>query len=130
MAKKKGKSVSFDAMVKHFMQHHKIPTTKDVDRLLKRIDRMEKTIRSLQLARRRSAPVRGGQKPQDVGVKSAATASDLVLETIGRFNNGAGIKEIQERTGFGDKKLRNIIYRLNSIGKIQRISRGKYTVTD
>ena len=39
MAKKK--SVSFDAMVKFFMQHYNIPTKKDVDRIMDRLDRLE-----------------------------------------------------------------------------------------
>ncbi len=34
MARKKGKSISFDAMVKFFMQYYNIPTRKDIDKLM------------------------------------------------------------------------------------------------
>jgi hypothetical protein len=54
------------------------------------------------------------------------TSSDKALEVIKRFRNGVGFADIQERTGFGDKKLRNIIYRLHKMNKIVRKSRGVY----
>jgi DNA-binding IclR family transcriptional regulator len=50
----------------------------------------------------------------------------MVLEVIKRFKNGIEFSEIQERTGFGEKKLRNIIYRLHKMKKIARKSRGIY----
>jgi len=45
MARKKGKSVSFDAMVKFFMQYYNIPTRKDIDKLTIKIDNLEKLIK-------------------------------------------------------------------------------------
>ena len=45
MTRRKGKSVSFDAMVKFFMHQYGIPTKKDFEKVLERLDRMEKTIR-------------------------------------------------------------------------------------
>ena len=41
MSKRKGKTISFDAMVKFFMQNYNIPTKKDVDRLMAKLDRLE-----------------------------------------------------------------------------------------
>jgi len=41
MAKKKGKSVSFDAMVKFFLQYYNIPTRNDIIKLMDKIDRLE-----------------------------------------------------------------------------------------
>ena len=122
MTRKKGKSVSFDAMVKFFMRYYNIPTTKDVDKLLARMDRLDKAIRSFELyAKRRSTP---SVKAADE--KSTTNSSDMALEVIKRFKKGVGFSEIQARTGFGEKKLRNIIYRLNKMGKIVRKERGVY----
>ncbi|MDJ0830052.1 MAG: hypothetical protein QNI92_09395, partial [Desulfobacterales bacterium] len=45
MTRRKGKSVSFDAMVKFFMQQYNIPTRKDVDKMIVRLDRIERLIR-------------------------------------------------------------------------------------
>lgn len=122
MTRKKGKSVSFDAMVKFFMRYYNIPTKKDVDKLLARMDRLDKAIRSFELyAKRRSTP---SVKAADE--KSITNSSDMALEVIKRFKKGVGFSEIQARTGFGEKKLRNIIYRLNKMGKIVRKERGVY----
>jgi hypothetical protein len=45
---------------------------------------------------------------------------------IKRIKKGVGFSEIRTRTGFGEKKLRNIIYRLHKTKKIVRKSRGIY----
>jgi len=58
--------------------------------------------------------------------RTAMTSSDEALEVIKRFKKGVGFANIQARTGFEDKKLRNIIYRLHKMGKIVRQSRGLY----
>ena len=120
MARKKSKAISFDAMVKFFMQSYDIPTKKDVDRLLARLDRLENLIR-----------VSLDQKHFTAGAKisrrrTVQTAVDQVLEVIKRSKKGLGFSEIQDKTGFGDKKIRNIIFRLNKLGKIKRLSRGLY----
>ena len=46
MQKRKRKQVSFDAMVKFFMQYYDIPTKKDVDKLMAKMDQLEKLIKS------------------------------------------------------------------------------------
>ncbi len=119
MVRKKGKSVSFDAMVKFFMQNYNIPTKKDLKRLMIKLEQLEQTILRIsdESARGNRRITRG---------KSVMTASDNVLEVIKRFKQGVGFSEIQARTGFEEKKLRNIIYRLNKMGKIARKSRGLY----
>ena len=47
MPTKKGKTISFDAMVKFFMQNYNIPTKKDVDKVMAKLDRLENLIESL-----------------------------------------------------------------------------------
>ncbi len=123
MAKRRGKAVSFDAMVKFFMQAYDIPTKKDVKLILARLDRLERLISGLgQSARRR--------QDQSSGKKAGAqTASDTVLEVIRGADQALGLAQIQARTGYGEKKLRNIIFRLHKLGKIKRVSRGIYTAS-
>ena len=122
MARKK-KSVSFDAMVKFFMQQYDIPTKSDVKVILQRLDRLEALIQqSVGRAAPKSASSASGNKTG----KPIKTASDTVLDSIRRHRQGVGFAEIQARTGYGDKKLRNIIFRLHSKGKIKRQRRGIY----
>jgi len=119
MPKRKGKTPSFDWMVKFFMRQYNIPTKKDVDRLMAKLDRLENLIKQSALS------------PDNTGVrigrrKTALTAINVVLDAIKRSKQGIGFAAIQAKTGFDEKKIRNIIFRLNKIGKIKRKSRGIY----
>jgi hypothetical protein len=126
MTRRKGKPVSFDAMVKFFMQQYGIPTKKDFDKLVERLDRMEKIIReAVSLGR----PVRSSGFHSG-GTGGEISASEIVLEVISRSDEPVGIPEIREKTGFGDKKLRNIIFRLYKNGSIARKHRGRYVGVD
>jgi Replication protein A C terminal len=122
MPKRKGKTASFDAMVKFFMQQYNIPTKKDIDRLMAKLDRLENLINQSAMSPYSTA-VRIGRR------KTALTAIDVVLDTIKRSKQGIGFAAIQAKTGFDEKKIRNIIFRLNKIGKITRKSRGIYIAT-
>ena len=120
MQKRKGKAVSFDAMVKFFMQNYNIPTKKDVDRLMAKLDRLENLIKAAVASG--GYPLKGPAETR----KTAVTAVDMVFDVIKRSRHGLGFADIQAKTGFGDKKVRNIIFRLNKTGKIKRKSRGIY----
>ena len=120
MMRKKGKSVSFDAMVKFFIQNYNIPTKKDVENLQSRLDRIEQLIK-LESTRGSTAAA-----PKGVGKKAPLTALETVHNIIKRSRDGTTFKEIQTQTGFGDKKIRNVIFRLHKMGKIERKHRGVY----
>jgi hypothetical protein len=127
MARKKGKSPSFDAMVKFFLQYYNIPTRQDIDKLMAKMDRIEKLIKmsaATQAGRRGSGRTAAKGRPSTA--KAAITSSDKALAVIKRFKKGVGFAEIQVKTGFESKKLRNIIFRLHKTGKIVRKSRGIY----
>jgi hypothetical protein len=119
MSRKKGKTVSFDAMVKFFMQNYDIPTKKDVDKLMAKLDRLENLIKQTSL--RANGETSGHSRR-----RTAMTAVDIVLDTIKHAKQGLGFAEIQAKTGFDEKKIRNIIFRLNKTGKIKRKRRGVY----
>jgi hypothetical protein len=105
-------------MVKFFMQNYNIPTKKDVDQLITRLDRLENLIKS--------SMGTSNSRSRNTRRKSALTAVDIVLDTIRRSKNGIDFAQIQAKTGFDEKKIRNIIFRLNKTGKIKRKSRGIY----
>jgi hypothetical protein len=122
MAKRRGKPVSFDAMVKFFMHAYEIPTKRDIDRLNERLDRIERLIVSTAQGRtRRTSPDRTAARQNSI------SAADTVLDIVRRHPEGVGLTEIQLQTGFSDKKLRNIIFRLHKLGRLARKSRGIYT---
>ena len=123
----KGKSVSFDAMVKFFMHTYDIPTKKDVDKLMNKLDQIEKLLKSTggPAKRGRHASIKNNRGPKVKG-RSGSTAVNKVFEVIKGLKQGAGLPDIKEKTGFDEKKVRNIIFRLNKNGVIQRQSRGVY----
>lgn len=125
MARRKNKAISFDAMVKFFLKNYNIPTRTDIDKLNGRLDRLEKLIRANTslTGRRLSASGAAGNDPKR---QSVITATDMVLEAIQSHPQGAGFDDIQAITGFEDKKIRNIIYRLDKTCKISRKRRGIY----
>ena len=55
------------------------------------------------------------------------TATDQVLNIINKSKKGASTATLMKKTGFDDKKLRNIIFRAYREGKIQRAGRGLYS---
>lgn len=122
MTKRKGKTVSFDAMVKFFLHNYNIPTKRDIERLNERLDRMEKLIKT--------APVRSRRTAVKSDSGSPASATETLLDLIKRSKSSISIAQIREQTGYDDKKLRNIIYRLNQMGKIIRVNRGNYKATE
>jgi len=59
-------------------------------------------------------------------VKSA-TDTDKVLEIISRSKNGVSTAAIMQKTGYNQKKIANIIYRLRKQQKIKSVEKGVYT---
>ena len=122
MTKRKGKPVSFDAMVKFFMQQYNIPTRKDVEKMLIKLDRLEMLVKKLSISSKKASRKGRGRK--------AKTASNTVIDILKQYKNGADFAKLQARSKFNEKKLRNIIFRLHKIGKIERKNRGIYIVSN
>ena len=54
------------------------------------------------------------------------TAADSVLKIIGKSKKGVSTAAIIEQTGYNQKKVANIIYRLKNQGKIKTVQKGIY----
>ncbi len=125
---KKEKIVTLDAMMKVVLQKYNIATKKDVEKLLTRLDSLEKLIKKSTRTPARGVRSMEGSQPVKTRSRGTATAADVALEVVKTSKKGADFAEIQAKTGFPDKKLRNIIFRLNRLGKIKRKSRGIYVM--
>ena len=55
-----------------------------------------------------------------------ATATDLVLNIINRSKKGVDTATLMKKTGFNQKKVRNILQRTYKQGKIKRADKGIY----
>jgi len=125
---KTGKGMSFDGMVKFFLHYYRIPTRKDIEKLMDRIDQLEKLIKvKWNDGGKLKGFSLGAARKEELPGNEATSASDLVLSVIRKAGpEGASFAVIKQETGFADKKLRNIIFRLNKLEKISRKERGTY----
>jgi len=104
-------------------QSRKIEQEEDVEKIVTRIDQLEKMIINLADLKNRGFSKNSHQT-------SDLSATGIVLDIIKRHNKEITFKVIQEKTGFGEKKIRNIIFRLAKTNRITRISRGVYKLAD
>jgi len=75
---------------------------------------------------RKAAAKKAAKKPAAKKKATAPTATDQVLKVIKRFKKGVDVPTLMQRTGFEEKKLRNIVTRAFSQKKIKRVARGIY----
>jgi predicted Rossmann fold nucleotide-binding protein DprA/Smf involved in DNA uptake len=54
------------------------------------------------------------------------SGTQRVLTIIDRSRNGIDAKTLIKKTGFEDKKIRNILFKASQEGKIERVGRGIY----
>ena len=54
------------------------------------------------------------------------TATDKILKIIKRSKKGVDVPTLKKKTGFDDKKVRNIVFRASKEGKIKKSGRGIY----
>lgn len=54
------------------------------------------------------------------------TATQQILGIVRRSRKGVDVPTLKIKTGFDDKKVRNIIFRASKEGKIKKVGRGIY----
>ena len=54
------------------------------------------------------------------------TATDQILNIIKRSKKGVDVPSLKKKTGFDDKKVRNIVFRAAKEGRIKKSGRGIY----
>ncbi len=64
----------------------------------------------------KKAPAKGGKK----------TDTDKLLAIVNRFKKGVDTATLMKKTGFDQKKVRNILQRTYKQGKITRVEKGIY----
>jgi Fic family protein len=120
MTRKKGVANKPDVLAKFFIKHYKIATQKDLAKLNTRLDRIENQLKLNSSGK--NFPV----KYKVPHSNSKITSTDIVYDLIKHSKKGLKFAEIQAQTGFKDRTIRNILYRLHQNGIIQRKSRGVY----
>jgi len=112
---------------------------KDLNALAKRLDKLIAAAAKVETkpkkkAAKKTAPKKAAQKaaPKKTVTKAApkkaekVTASDTVLKIIQRLKNGTDTAGLMKKTGFDQKKVSNIIFKLKKQGKITSPKKGLY----
>ena len=99
---------------------------KTVDRLIKAVEKAPKTTTKFSLFITKPTKKIAAKKAP---AKKAAqpTATDEVLKIIKRSKKGVDAPTLIKKTGFNQKKVRNILFRTYKQGKIKRLDKGIYT---
>ncbi len=75
----------------------------------------------------KAKPVRKAKKAPAKKTAKTGTASDAVLAVINRSKKGVNSATLAKKTGFDNKKIANIVFKLRKQGKIKSVDRGVYT---
>ncbi len=130
--KRKRKDPSFDVMVRFFLQQYGIATKQDIERILARMDRLEAAVRggrrSGKLTARAGGPSVAGKGKRASKGAARQTATERVLSILRGSPKGMDVGGLKAKSGFEDKKIRNIIFRLSKEGVIKRVGRGLYAI--
>ena len=105
---------------------------KKTESLMKAVDRIEKA----QTAKAKN-PTPKARTVKKVAAKNAPakkkrsklTATDKVLSIINRSKKGVSVQALIKKTGFDQRKIANILFRVSTMGKIKTVSRGVYVGT-
>ena len=84
----------------------------------------KKKAAAVKKATARKAPAR--KKAATAKTTALVTATDKVLKIIKRSKKGVDVPTLKKKTGFDDKKVRNIVFRASKEGKIKKSGRGIY----
>lgn len=66
------------------------------------------------------------KKPAATKKAAQTTATDKILQIIKRAKKGVDVPTLKKKTGFDDKKVRNIVFRAAKEGRIKKSGRGVY----
>jgi hypothetical protein len=117
---------------------------RDLQAVKKDIVALQKKMEKLLKAHERPGKPKAAKKPKRKVVKAKAkrrvtakktaprkkastmTATEQVLKIIGRSKKGVDVPNLKAKTGFDDKKVRNLVFRASKEGKIKKVGRGIY----
>ncbi|MBW2054398.1 MAG: GIY-YIG nuclease family protein [Deltaproteobacteria bacterium] len=97
---------------------------KKTESLLKAVDKLEKP----KVLKKPKAKPAKTKAPMKAAVKKAApvTTADTVLAIIKRYKKGVGTAALMEKTGYNQKKIFNLVFKLRKQGKIKSVGKGVY----
>jgi hypothetical protein len=102
--------------------------SKKVENLLKAVEKSEKA-KVPKASKAKAVKAKPAKKAPKAPAKKKAvkvTATDQVLKIINRLKRGVDTATLMKKTGFDERKVRNIIFKTFKQGKIKKADRGIY----
>ena len=107
---------------------------KGVEAIAEKVDEVAKAQGPVKPKRKKPATAtakkKAAKKPAQKAAKKkeagSATDTDKVLNVIGSSKKGVSTAAILQKTGYNQKKIANIIYRLRKQQKIKSVEKGVY----
>lgn len=113
-------------LIEELMEEYNVPTKKDFERLNDKLTELENLLKQIAL----TSSYGGGKIGNEKKTGKKVTAAEMVFNIVKKEKNPVDFKMLKDKTGFDDKKLRNIIFRLHATKKIKRVERGCYIPLD
>jgi len=101
---------------------------KELTKISKDLEKMSRQIQKLtsSIAKEKGTAQRASM-PKPVALsKGKKSGIQTVLDMIKKSKTGIDVGTLIKKTGFEDKKIRNIIFKAWKEGKIERVGRGVY----
>jgi hypothetical protein len=100
--------------------------SKDLKRISQKTDRLILDIGKIEKQKVKPTKARATKKVLAKKKAAKSTATDQVLRIIMRRKRGIDTPTLMHKTGFDERKVRNIVFKASKEGKIQRVGRGLY----
>ena len=98
---------------------------KDFKALEKKMEKLLKAAESSGMPQK-TAQAKTARKAPANKKSTQITATDQILKIIKRSKKGVDVPTLKKKTGFDDKKVRNIVFRAAKEGRIKKSGRGVY----
>ncbi len=113
----------FDQSIERAVKKAVKPINEEVKTLVRKVTSLNNQIKRLS-QKIQNMPAGGGDR-NFRGSASSRIESEI-MKKGGKI--GLSFSDIKDATGYDDKKIRNILFRLHKLDRIQRARRGKYVV--
>jgi uncharacterized Zn finger protein len=101
----------------------KTPENKKASQLSPETSASKKRVKPAAIKSRAKTPVKNSAIKRK---RAKRTDTAQILDIIKRSKRGLDVATLQQKTGFDEKKIRNMIYKAHKEGKIRRAGRGIY----
>ena len=107
------------------IQKELIKISKELEKMSRQIQELTSSVTNKNgVAQKASMPKPAASK------KGKKSGTQTVLDMVRKYKKGIDAQALIKKTGFDDKKIRNIIFKAQKEGKIERVGRGAYKISD